>query len=328
MKRARNVWVIGAGGIGSRHLQALKKVAIPLEITVIDPSAQSLNAAKERYESAPKGTVDHKIEYLSKIPKKKNEKIDTAIIATCSDVRAAAIKELLKYNRVRYLVLEKILFSNKRDYSAIEKIIKKRGVKAWVNCSMRMMPFYMQINKELAGQKISYHVSGSKFGLITNAIHYLDHMAGIIGSTDFELDTSGLEKNIISSKRKRFLELNGTINVRFKNGSGGILTCYSDGTAPIIVEIYGKSLRCISRELERKAWISRESENWKWKEVAAPIPLQNQLTTELVESILNTRKCDLVTYSESKKIHLKMLKPLLNFMNNNRKNKINKFPFT
>ncbi|OGN09632.1 MAG: hypothetical protein A3C61_01485 [Candidatus Yanofskybacteria bacterium RIFCSPHIGHO2_02_FULL_39_10] len=323
----KDILIIGAGQIGSRHLQALKKVNLALSVKVIDPNPESLKIAQERYITMPAGKFQHKIEYLTKIPKN-GELIDLAIIATCSDIRAATIKELLKNTKIKYLILEKILFGNKQDYSTIEKIIKKDGIKAWVNLPIRMMPFYMQIDRELAGQRISYHVSGSKYGLVTNAIHYIDHMAGIIGNGDFKLTTSGLEKNIIPSKRRGFLELNGTINILFKNGSDGMFTCYPDGTAPIIIEIYGKNLRCICRESEGKAWISRENKQWKWEEVPVFIPPQSQLTTELVESISNTGKCGLVTYSESKEIHLKMLEPLRKFLNKNGKDKYNYYPFT
>lgn len=328
MKKIHNVWVIGTGGIGSRHLQALKKVGIPLEIIAVDPSAQSLNAAKERYDSAPKGVEDHKIEYLNKIPMKKSVEIDIAIVATCSDVRTITIKELLKYHTVKHLVLEKILFNNKQDYSIIEKIIKKKGIKAWVNCSMRMMPTYQKIEKYFRGKRISYIVTGSKFGLITNAIHYLDHAAYLSGTTEFQINTAGLDLNPIPSKRKRFLELNGTLTANFKNGSNLSLTCYPEGDTPIIVEIHTDNTRYIGRESEGKAWLTRTDNNWQWEELEATISFQSQLTAVLVEKILNIGKCDLTLYNESKKIHLQMLEPLRTFLNKDINNKYTGYPFT
>ena len=41
--------IVGAGNIGSRHLQALAKVNYNLAITVIDPSNEALKLANERY---------------------------------------------------------------------------------------------------------------------------------------------------------------------------------------------------------------------------------------------------------------------------------------
>ncbi len=327
MKKVRSIWIIGAGGIGSRHLQALKKVNIPLSITVVDPSEQSLNVARERYNSMPNGLLDHEIKCVKKILKIKG-KIDIAIIATCSDVRAAIIKELLKYHGLKYLILEKILFNNKRNYSEIEKIINKKGIKTWVNCTMRMVPIYQKIEKYFKNKRVSYIVTGSKFGLITNAIHYLDHAAYLANTTEFETNTAGLDPNPIESKRKGFLEVNGTLTANFKNGSNISLTCYPNGNAPVIVEIYSDNARYIGRESEGKAWLARADNNWQWEELEAPIPFQSQLTTILVEKILNTGKCDLVSYGESTKIHLQILEPLFKFINKHSPKKYNYYPFT
>lgn len=328
MKKIYGVWIIGAGGIGSRHLQALKKVRFPLKIIVIDPSEQSLNIAKERYDSMPKGSLDHEIEYKNKIPKIKKKKIDIAIVATCSDVRATTIKELLKYHDLKYLILEKILFNHKGDYSEIDKIINKKGVKTWVNCPMRMMPTYQKIEPYFKGKKISYIVTYSKLGLMTSVIHYLDHIAHLSGTTEFEINTTGLDPRHVPSKRKGFLEFNGTLTAHFANGSNTSLTCYPDGTAPVIVEIHSDRARYIGRETEEKAWLATATNNWQWEELEAPIPFQSQLTNILVEQLISTGKCDLVSYDESKKIHLNMLESLLKFIRGYSSKKYNYYPFT
>lgn len=326
--RIHNIWVIGAGGIGSRHLQALKKVKTPLNITIVDPSEQSLDIARERYNSAPKGSLKHELKYASRIFDTQKEKIDIAIVATCSDVRATAIKELLKYHDVKYLILEKILFNNKQSYSEIDKIISKRGIKAWVNCPMRIMPAYQKIEKHFKNKIISYIVTGSQFGLVSNAVHYLDHASHLSGTTEFEISATGLNPKPIKSKRKGFFEFTGTLTAHFKNGSNVSLTCHPDGNSPVVVEINSNSTRYIGRESEGRAWIARADNNWQWEELEAPILFQSQLTTMLVEKILKTGKCDLVSYQESKKIHLNMLEPLNKFLNKNSKKKYKKYPFT
>lgn len=47
------VAIIGAGQLGSRHLQGLKGAASSLAITVLDSSKESLQVSKERYEAIP-----------------------------------------------------------------------------------------------------------------------------------------------------------------------------------------------------------------------------------------------------------------------------------
>ena len=78
------VALIGAGNIGSRHLQALKKVGFPLKIIVVEPDSNSLITAKERYNSVLDLRFQHEIRYYNKT-EASNEEIDLAIIATNSN---------------------------------------------------------------------------------------------------------------------------------------------------------------------------------------------------------------------------------------------------
>ena len=44
----RNILIVGAGEIGSRHLQGIAAVKEKLSISVIDPSIDSLNLSKKK----------------------------------------------------------------------------------------------------------------------------------------------------------------------------------------------------------------------------------------------------------------------------------------
>lgn len=323
----KKVFIIGAGQIGSRHLQALKAVKMPLEILVIDPTAVSLEMAKSRYESATAGKFAHSINFVTRFPEVAGA-VDLAIIATSSDNRADAVRRLFKSAKVKNLVLEKLLFQKPVDYEDMAKLLKKAEIKVWVNCCMRMMVPYRAIKNSFTGKQIYYTISGSLFGLITNAIHYIDHMVYLTGSTDFKVVTDFLDSRIIPSKRKGFLELTGTLLVQFKNGSEGAFTCYRSGDAPVVVQIYSKDARYLGKESEGKAWFAESKRSWKWREIDAPIPFQSQMTTELVESILEIGKCLLPAYEESAKIHLKLLEPLRLFLNKHSGKKYDHYPFT
>ncbi|MFA4995840.1 MAG: Gfo/Idh/MocA family oxidoreductase [Patescibacteria group bacterium] len=323
----KNIYIIGAGQLGSRHLQALKNVKTPLNITVVDPFPASLETAKERYDLIPDGDVKHSIKYLNKI-NNELEEIDIAIIPTSSNVRRQVVEELLRNKTVKHFILEKLLFQKFEDYAVVGKLLKKKKSIAWVNCSMRSMPFYFNIKKTLSNSLITYSVTGSQYGLITNAIHYIDHMAFLSDCTDYKIETSGLTKKPIESKRKGFLEFNGTINIIFKNGSSGSFTCFPEGELPVVVEITSDKCRCVSKESEQKAWISREKDGWQWKEIEAPIPFQSERTAQIVEDLLKNGKCILPKFDESAKLHLLLLEPLRNFLNKNSKDKFDYYPFT
>lgn len=319
-----NIFLIGAGQIGSRHLQSLKSVKFPLDIIVIDPWSESLKLAGQRYTEAS-GLAHHKIQFLNKMPS--NQSVSLAIIATTSDIRSEIIKELVKKNRVRYLILEKILFNKKKDYSDIEKLLVKNKVRTWVNCPIRTMPFYHNLKDRLKN-KVLFYVHSGKAVLMGSAIHYVDYMAYLTGSTDLETDTGYLEK-VIPSRRKGFLELTGTLILKFRNKGQAIFNFSGTGESPIIIDISDDSnFRAIVKDSENKAWVSSKDSGWKWSEETAQFLMQSQMTNLLAERILKTGQCDLVSYKDSAKLHLQLLEPLRLFLNKQGNKKYNYYPFT
>lgn len=323
----KNICIVGAGQLGSRHLQALKAIEMPLNILVVDPVPESLSISKDRYDAID-GNSGHQIRYLKSIDKINVKEVDICIVATNANVRRLVIDQLLEVTKVNYFVLEKLLFREKEDYFHIKEVLNKNNIKTYVNCSMRTMPFYYHIKEALKGERFTYHVSGSQYGLATNLIHFLDHIAFLSDCNEFVPDTRFLNKNIISSKREGYLEVTGTYVADYKNGSKGIITCYPNNDAPIVVEFQNEHMRCISKESEGKVWLSKGSNNWKWEEIDFQIPYQSQLTTKIVEDIFELGKCNLVTYNEVMNVHITLLDSLLDFLNNNSENEYDYYPFT
>jgi predicted dehydrogenase len=50
----KSIVIIGAGQLGSRHLQALRLIDEPIRIQVVDPSHESLKVAEERFNQVKK----------------------------------------------------------------------------------------------------------------------------------------------------------------------------------------------------------------------------------------------------------------------------------
>ncbi len=322
----KRILVVGAGQIGSRHLQALKAVKVPLQITVVDSLPESLTRARSRFDESVPKEHPHRVSFVSEIPKI-DGKIDLAIVATRSDTRRGAIDQIFKKNSCDAFFLEKLLFQKPGDYRDIQILFENLKVKAWVNCTMRTIPFYAEMKKDGPLNKINYTVGSGETGLITSIVHFLDHMAYLTNCLDFSVDTSLLEPKSIESKREGFLELIGTIRVTFMDGSFGSFTRYPEGTEPSLVTISNKDVSYMVKETEEKALISKRLEKWQWKEILSPIPLQSIMTTWLVEEILSTGKCRAVSFEDSSKIHLQILEPLRQFLNQNGGN-YDYFPFT
>jgi predicted dehydrogenase len=316
--------VVGAGQLGSRHLQALQAVKGPLEIHVVDPSPASLKVAQERFEAIRQGGP-HEIHFSQQF--EKTGPTDVVIVATNADVRRKAVEDVLASSDVKYAVLEKLLFVDREDYAAVGRTLADARVQTWVNCPMRVMPVYEKIRAELGGQPISYRVTGSQFGMVTNAIHYIDHVVHLTDCESYVLDVSGLDKSPVPSKRAGFLELNGAMIARFADGSRCEITCYPTGNAPVVVEILNDAHRYIVRESEGKLWHSAASSNWTWTEEPATIPYQSQITTGVVDSLLSTGECGLAPYTTSAHVHLALLDPLRDFIRSVSPG-IESYPFT
>ncbi len=322
----RNILLVGAGNIGSRHLQSLARIKEPLFIQVVDPSKNSLAIAKQRYDEVAKNSK-HQVNYLEDLNKISSQ-IDIAIIATNSNIRFAVGKQLLETTSVKYIIFEKILFDKFVHYSQMEQLLKKNKVKAWVNCSRRTMPFYANLKKEVQGQKIQYLISGNDWGLASNAIHYLDHLSLLTDCDDFRIDISQLNPVLAQSKRQGFLELNGTLLIYSKNCSIGSLTSYPGGNAPQVMEIISPEYRILTTETLGESSISSVKSNWKWELKKTPFLYQSEMTNLVVEDLLKSGNCNLTPYTISQKLHLNLFKPLYKFVNDHSKKKYDKLPFT
>ncbi len=321
----KHIAIIGAGQLGSRHMQALNNVDIPLNIYVIDPSENSLNTAKVRFEESV-GAYQHSVQFLKEIDCDRD--LDLVVIASTSSHRRSIIEKLLVAINVKNLILEKLLFDRLEDYAVIEELLSSRGVKTWVNCPMRQMPFYQSLKSTFETQPIRFNVTGSQYGLVTNAIHYLDYVSYLTGDNEFSLDLIDLDNQVIESKRPGFFELTGSLTARYKNGSVAQLHCDNKGTAPVQIEIYNSESRVISREWEQQAWVTGAKTEWQWQQKSAVIPFQSQLTTTLVKSIFEKGVCDLPDFNSSVKTHLQLLSPLTEILAQRGIQTEAEFPFT
>ena len=96
----KNIVVIGAGQLGSRHLQALSKVNVQTRIEVVDPFADALEVARARFNEMPSNSNISGINFYSSLSELSSH-VDLAIIATNSDIRAEVIRTLVRHCNVK-----------------------------------------------------------------------------------------------------------------------------------------------------------------------------------------------------------------------------------
>lgn len=306
-----NIAVIGAGQLGSRHLQALALLKQEVNIQVIDSSDDSLRTAEQRFKevnSSFKGTVSFHKE-LNDLEKN----IQVAIIATNSKVRMTVLRNLIAHAKIKYIILEKFLFVKKSDYLEAQKLLEENHVSAWVNCARRMIPFYQHLKKELKGS-ILFSAVGNNWGLGCNGIHLLDLFAFLSDSKDIILSNDLLDKNIQESKRSGYIEFTGTITGHTDKHSLHLSSFASD-TSPLHITVNTATARySIQEGATSKVWISRLDKNWEWEEVTFNIPFQSQLTHILVNDLLEKGNCDLPSFRESSHLHLLLLENFTSFL--------------
>ena len=307
----KRIAIIGAGQLGSRHLQALAVSKHLLDIQVMDTSEESLKIAESRFNEVAKD-FKGKISFVKSIDLLEKE-IELAIVATNSKVRRMVIEQLTSHSNIKNFILEKFLFPNESDFDVIEKLIQEAKISTWVNCPRRMMPLYKMLKQEVKGP-IHFSVTGNAWGLGCNGIHLLDLFSYLIDSTAIEIDNELIDSEIIESKRAGYIEFTGTIKgVAGKNTMS--ITSFSNASSPVSISIQTPTARySIQEGAETKVWISKLENNWAWEEQSHKMLFQSQLTNIAVDSIIDNGTCDLTTYSESSLLHKLFLNNLIQFL--------------
>ncbi len=330
MKEISNIAVIGAGQLGSRHLQSIKQIQHPINIYVIDPNPESLNIAKDRYEQVPFNNFINSISFNSDIKDLPKNRIDLSIIATNSNGRSRLIKELLELTEVSNIIIEKVLFQTEPEYYEIREIFETKKINAWVNCPRRSYDVYKMVNRHLQrnNSNIIGVVDGSDWGLGCNSIHYIDVFAKLIDCNEYTINTEGINPQITDSKRKGYIEFTGILNLNFKNGAN--LTIISRNEPGIDSSFFitnGHDHFHINESKEQLRWINYDKKK-EFQTLNFKIPYQSQLTSTVATDILLNKSCDLTPFDESVKLHIPFITGLIEFLKTNIDNSYNHCPIT
>jgi hypothetical protein len=333
-----NIVLIGVGKLGSRHLQALAKLALDANIFVIDPNAESREIAKSRFEEIPINPKVKSLTFYSQISDLKIEKVDVAIVATSSEHRYSAVHSLLNQTKVQYLILEKFLFQKASEYQDVRELLVKHGVKTWVNCPRRMWPVYQELKSEIANSNLrEFLMIGSDWSLATSSIHILDLIAFLTGCCEYELLDLDLGNNFVpayssvtGARESKFIEFYGTIRGKFSNSTSFTLNCLKDVQIPFQIELIldNKNIRIfeehgklISLTIGKDGAISNIEDSFSY-------PYQSGLTQLIVEDLSNNGHCGLTSYEESMELHLPILKSFQTYLSEILNKNVESLPIT
>ncbi len=305
------VAIVGAGQLGSRHLQALALLEGPAAITLIDPQVGALERARERFaQVATEEQVReaHYAQAMSALP----EHVDVVVVATPADSRLSVVSQLLETSAVSYLVLEKVLVQSSGELDALTELVGETPT--WVNCPRRMFSFYQALREELFGKgPIDLEFRGGNWGLACNSVHFLDLAVFLTGSPIATIDTKGLDPVVRESKRPGYKELTGTLRGELVNGSQIQLEARVDSTEAGSMQVISRdgSFTATIVESAKQASLSAGSVGGKAGPLEVDVRHQSGLTHEVVQSLMRAADCSLTPLHESVSVHRPFLDGLL-----------------
>lgn len=310
-----NILLVGAGQLGSRHLQALALAGFTdITLQVVDPFEESLARAKERFEQVERSTSIRAIDFYTDIGQVKGD-IDFCIVATNADCRLQLLMDMFGLLSVKNLVLEKVVFQSEEQLEAAHQLFARAGCKVWVNCPRRMLPGYQALRERLqAEQGFDLRVEGEQWGLACNAVHFIDLWTYLGGNVSYEADVSRLDLAVVDSKRPGYKEVTGTLGGRSPSGQF-TLTCHADTPQmslklEVETEHYFVSINEAAGE-----YTLRDKGTEAVETLSFPVLYQSQLSHRIAESIYLRGDCELTTFEESAALHAPFLRALLAFFN-------------
>jgi len=312
----KKVVIIGAGQLGSRHLQGIAQSEIAIDIEIVEPFETSRKIAEERYYEIENRNNINSINFYSSI-NELSDNLDLVIVATGANVRFKVVSELLEKKNVENLVLEKVLFQQIDEYEKTDKLLAETNTKCWVNHPRRMFPVYSKLKELLDGStQISYNFQGGNWGLGCNGLHFIDHLAFLVNSTNIEINNSQLDNKIYESWRAGFVEFNGLLSGKIDSNAQ---------SAPLVFTIVSDKVVAKIFEEEGKIELQLKENNWQ-KEVMEEkvIYFQSELSQVIVSDLLVNKSTLLPTYKESQELHIPFIKSLISHMDkvDNKNNKI------
>jgi len=304
-----NIAVIGVGALGKRHLQSLTEFGENANLYAVENNESALAALKKEFNEDMNCNVSF-VNAVELLPKK----IDLVVIATSSNVRRMLFEKLTEHAEVGNVIFEKVLFQRAEDYVAVQNILEKKKIKAWVNCARREWDFYHELKKIMDEcNSFTFSAIGGQWGMACNGIHMLDLVEFLAGESGTALDISNLLPYISESKRKGFFEVFGSITGSCRKCHLLQLTCLDETNVPFMIEIVGDKARAIINEGKKELYIAEEKNNWAWEKRCFEAPFQSQLTYKVAKSILESGDCRLANYQEAMELHLKFIGKLIPF---------------
>jgi hypothetical protein len=312
MNKSSVILIVGAGQLGSRHLQGLAKCTNSLSIFVVDVNPKALQLAQQRWlEVVSEYVADKEVSFHTDLSQCSND-VDLVIVATTARKRVQLVSLIKEHVTARFWILEKVLAQSVVELDQL-LVLMGTGCKVWVNTPRRMLPWHKLIRDRFTKQSpLHLRVTGKVWGLACNAIHFLDMLTWFSGESLSQISTEGLSSKWLEAKRPGNWEIMGKLTAQFSGGS----------TATLIVEEGDPMDLCYQFEIDDRSfkWLIDEENGCAVRSdgvsIAGRLPFQSEVTPLLVDEILTTGKCELPSLSISVEVHRVFLGAMLDHWRN------------
>ena len=316
-----NILVIGCGNLGSRYIQGMINVRVPLNIVVVDIKKKSLENSFKIWIKSKGNLSKHSINFYESLPKIPSY-YKITIVSTSSMGRAHLVEKVSNLVKTDFWIIEKVLAQSLSELNILKKSIK--GSKAtWVNTPRRAMKWYKDL-KLLFKNKIPYKMIkiGKNWNLASNSVHFIDLFSWYTNQRLKNVNTEKLNLPWFKSKRDKFYEINGELNLNFTNNYQLLLQS-KNYICEDLLKIYLP---------DETVWTIIEKDGLAFNnlglKVNGQLELQSKMTEPLINSILENSTCDLPTFEESYSQHAIFINSMLEHWNSTRVYKDDKIPIT
>jgi predicted dehydrogenase len=223
----QNLLLIGAGALGSRHLQSLAAGEDVASVTVVEPRQSGRDKAKACWaeiEGHPDKVLTFQtIDTLS-------SSYDGCIISTPSVGRLKVLERVIGLG-VGTILCEKVLFQTVADLRTAAQLVDRANADVRVNHIYRYSDAMIELRERLAGSAVAIEVVVGGDGMGCNLIHYVDLLEYLACEPVVSMNVS-IDRPLRPSKRGAdFVEFCGEARGATVSGSS-LHAVFREGPSP------------------------------------------------------------------------------------------------
>lgn len=207
-----NILLIGAGGIGKRHLEALIKMDIEKHIYIFDTSISVRKNIIKNYNFKFIKIIDKLIDAP--------DIINICVVATTAKSRLSVITEITKSKiYIQFLILEKVLCQSLGQLYEMKRLLNLKNIeKIFVNQWFRRWLIKSNVMKKDTFIKFM-SVKSLNWDLMCNSLHFIDPFQFF--TRNRKINNSKKSHLIMphETKRKGFFDVYGDIYINSSYGS-------------------------------------------------------------------------------------------------------------